>query len=96
MFLFFFEFPNSYAKAVFDAEMVVFKQVCSNKDASEGRDKDGIAERYLSDLDEFVANCLQVYCILFAGYLLFNSHRIVSNPVLSYWSYIKALYFACL
>ena len=47
--------------------MLLLKQVRSNKDASEGRDKDRIAERYLPDL---IRDCwLQNFCRLFAGFL---------------------------
>ena len=43
------------------------KQVYSNKDGSEGRDEEKIAERYLPDL---IADCfLQIFCRYIAGCL---------------------------
>ena len=57
---------------------VEIEQVCSNKDASEGRDEDRIAERYLPDLIagcllqiiyRYIADCLQVYCRFSAVFL---------------------------
>ena len=46
------------------------KQVCSNKDASEGRDQDRIAERDKPDLN--AGGLLQVVCNLFAGHMLLS------------------------
>ena len=41
--------------------IIIQKQVCSNKDASEGRDKNRIAERRLPNFI-FVADILQIFC----------------------------------
>ena len=60
----------------------------SNNDASEGRDKARIAER---DKQELIAgSLLQNVCRLFAGYMLFSSHRTVSNPYLGIFSYFQS------
>ena len=57
---------------------ILFEQVRSNKDASEGRDKDRIAGRDLPDLragcllqivSRYISDCLQLYCRLFTGHL---------------------------
>ena len=56
-----------------------------NKDASEGRDKGKVAERF-ARLDyrlfvaDFFAGILQIFYRLSTDYSLYNSHETLSNP----------------
>ena len=79
------------------------KQVPSNKDASEGRDEDRMAERDLPDLPDLIAVCLlqiicrhiagylQVSCRLFTVFLLFSSDGTVFISYLGFHRHFHSI-----
>ena len=52
---------------------------------------DLIADYFLQIVCRYTVGCLQMICILFAGYLLISSHATVSNSYLGFLSHFHSI-----